>query len=108
MISLRMSTGRSSSLKGPLLAFSFPFRCFAAVSLDGGDALVVLVAPTPETLSQSPSASAWVDIVCALSRDGGEVPVRSSSKGYGEAGLGVPGAESGDSDAMLFRDTHVS
>ena len=76
--------------------------------MDGGDALVVPVTPTPETLSQSPSASAWVNIVCASSGGGEEVPVRSSSKGDGEAGLGVPGADSGDSNAMLFRDTHVS
>jgi hypothetical protein len=49
-----------------------------------------------------------MNAVCASSREGEKVLVRSSIKGDGEAVLGVPGAESGDSDAMLFRDTHVS
>ena len=101
-----MSTGRSRSLSGPFLTFSFPLRSLLiVVSLGAGPG--GLVTPVSVLPSTSPSASSAAINVCASSCEGDAGAFRSTSKGEGEDDRGVAGAESGEA-SMLFRDVHVS
>jgi hypothetical protein len=104
MISLSTSTGRSSSLIGIVLAFSFPLGGLLIVSLDEGGA--------PATAASKPllrrhSRSSRGDAILAASGVGNIGWRSSSSEGAGEHVLGVPGDEGGE-DSMLYRDDHVS
>jgi hypothetical protein len=97
MMSLSTSTGKSSSLSGPLAAFSLPLVTLSTASSAAAGAMAAL----PGTLvGGCASSTAWVAMLCALPSEGGNWRAGSSSEGKGDAVLGVPGAESGE-DAML-------
>lgn len=106
IISLRMSTGRSRSLNGVFLAFSFPLSNLLIDSLGGCGALA---AAASGLLSRAHPGSSWVweDMASVSSGGSGADRLSSSCEGVGEAVLGVPGEESGE-ESMLFRDAHAS
>jgi hypothetical protein len=87
-MSLSTSTGRSSSLSGPLAAFSSHFGSLWTASSGGGAAAALADREALGAPSVAPSS------------EGDNERAASSSEGNGDDVLGVPGVESGD-DAML-------
>jgi hypothetical protein len=96
MISFKMSMGRSSSFSGPLGAFSFPFASMAC----SADA-VAFTTLGVGALVHTPSPCPCISAVCASSCKGEKQRVRFLSEGSGDAVVGVPGVESGESVMML-------
>lgn len=95
IISFKISTGRSSSFSGPFEAFALPF-CAGAGSVKGG----APTAPGAGVLVHTSSGDGWEPISCASSCEGENERAKSASEGSGDAVVGVPGVESGESAMM--------
>lgn len=93
--------GRSSSFSGPLVAFSFPLGSMAC-SADP----VAFTTLGAGALVRAPSACPCMSPVCASSCAGEKERAAFLSEGCGDAVVGVPGVESGES-AMVVRRRRV-
>ena len=97
MISLRMSMGRSNRFSGPFTALSLPLVAGVTCSVNS----VAFTAAGAGALGHIPSASPCMAGVCASSCAGESERALSASKGMGDAVLGVPGDESGESAMVM-------
>lgn len=93
-----MSIGRSSSFSGPLTAFSFPLGSIAC-SADS----VAFTTLGAGALVHTPSACPCMSPVCASSCEGEKERAAFLSECSGDAVIGVPGVESGESAMMVRR-----
>lgn len=92
--------GRSSRFSGPFAAFSLPLGAAVTCSADG--VVCAFAAAGVGALVHIPSASPCVVGVCASSWAGESERAASASKGMGDAVLGVPGDESGESAMVVL------
>lgn len=95
--------GRSSSFNGLFAAFSLPF---AIVTCSADAEAVAFTVPGAGVAAHTSSLCPWAPPEsCASSCEGERERAKSPSEGNGDAVLGVPGDESGES-AMVGRVRH--
>lgn len=107
MISLRMSTGRSSSLSGASLALPLPLSGVVLFSAGGTCAALGIAAPAGGFGTGDASPRLEAAGASSSKGDGGPFMSSSSFTGEGVHVRGVTGSERED-ESMLLRDRHVS